>query len=311
MTIFERRLLFVVGKGGAGKTTVSASLALAAFRLGKRVLLVEVDENDAIGRIFNDRKINETPEEIEPGFYAARVNPKKELEEYVHTHAGLTFIANRITNLKAFDYFAETTPGIREIMTLGRIWRWEGETGETGRPLYDIVIVDAPATGHAQGLLRQPQVLVEMFRIGPIAEQTRVLQALLQNAEKTGVILVTLPEELPANEAIEFAGYAKSTLKMDVPLTVINCVYPDRFDAEELTLFVETLRETVSDPEKRIFRIMMEPAWKIQKYRALQDKYIERIEREIAGCVIKAPFFFTNRIMMPEIEAIASRLSND
>ena len=231
--LLSHRLIFFMGKGGVGKTTLSVALALTAEMMGKRVLLTEIGDSSGIERYF-DVAPDIRPKQASSSLWIARVDPKDELTAYLRFHMKAGFIANRITQSRLFDYFLAATPGLKEIMTLGRIWRWEKAIDTAGRPAYDIVIVDAPATGHGLSLLRLPKMLVEMIRVGPIAAQVHEVQNLLLNPAQTALTLVALPEELPVNETLEMISIAQDEVGISVQAVFVNGVYPVFITPDEL-----------------------------------------------------------------------------
>lgn len=298
--LFSSRLLFVMGKGGVGKTTTSIALALAAARAGKRILLAEVGDSDAIGRLFQGPILTEHPRELEPNIFGARINPRAELEAYVRTHVSPTFIANKIIRSRLFDYLFEAAPGLKEVMSLGRLWRWETNADNIPNAAFDLIIVDAPATGHALSLLRLPDILIDMIRIGPVAHQIQNLKRLLKNFQKTRLVLVTLPEELPINETVELFAAAEQTLEMPVAVTFINCVYPKIFSLKE-TARVQSLENqyrTVADsPEKSLIAA----AGNLIRQRLSQQAHMEVIRSSTGSHVQEIPYCFTSDLSLADI----------
>lgn len=308
--LFERRLVFVMGKGGVGKTTISAALALAAERLGKRVLLAEIGDSDAIGQVFISHTLPAQPLKIADAIWGARVNPKAELAEYLNQHINSTFFANRITRSRLFDYLAAAAPGLKEIMSLGRIWRWVLEKDADGLAAYDLIIVDAPATGHALSLLRLPQVLIEMIRFGPIVREVRQLEKLIKDPEKTWLTLVTLAEELPVNEALQLYQDAHTKLGMPVKLVFINAVYPQVFSPDETAQIADLLPYCRQhDPGAKGLRLL-EAGWQWLSRRRRQQPYIDQLADKISSGHMEIPIYFTSHLSITDIGDIAARLIN-
>lgn len=304
-----RRLVFVVGKGGVGKTTVSIILATAAARAGKQVLLVEVGDSDAVGRIFDGQALPDAPRRLADNIWGARVNPRSELEAYIHTHVSPGFIARRITRSRLFDYLLDAAPGLKEIMSLGRIWRWVVGSDRSQEHHFDLVIVDAPAIGHALSLLRLPRQLIAMIRFGPLVSQMKEVLGLLENHEQTCLALVTLPEELPVNETIEFYPVAANTLNMPVAATFINGVFPAPFSPEEIWRINGLLAETPAGSSHEKCRVLLETARMDAGRRAVQNVYMEQIRSHAgSGRVIMIPFYFTNDLSLDDISRISAAL---
>lgn len=307
MTLTDKRIVFVVGKGGTGKTTLSAALALAAAGAGERVLLVEVGEADALGTLFGEASLPpQTPVEIHPGIWGAGVDARQVLVDYVYTFVNITVAADVITRAKLFDHVAEGTPGLKQVMTLGQIWRWDREKNGDGSPRFDRIIIDAPATGHGESLLRQPKALIDMLRTGPLADQTGLVQDMLTDRDRTGIWLVTLPEELPVNEAVGFLQTAETELRMTVEKIIVNGVYPERFTGPEADAVRRLLKEKGNDPD---VRAAGGTALQQMRRRETQQGHIERLRRESGRPLHFLPFYFTNHLRPENIEDIAARLS--
>lgn len=284
--IFDKAVRLVTGKGGVGKTMWTAALALASARRGLRVLRVEAD---AAARETDDRSGSRESPGMAPvpagcGIWAVRIDPVQVLREYVHTHVKVPFVAGAITRAGLFEHIAEGTPGLRELMILGQIWRWSrGRIPEA--PAVDRVIVDAPATGHFRSLLRQPRALADLMKSGPLVEQTRRVRALLEDPARTGIGVVTLPEELPVNETLEFLGDPEMVPLVD--RVIVNAMVPDFFSGSDAETVLERCRETTGDlpPD-------LDAARRLILRRRAQDALLRRLREAWGGPVTEMPFSF-------------------
>jgi len=312
MSILEHRLLFVVGKGGVGKTTVTAALGLAAKRMNKTVLLVEVGDADALGQIFDRETLPETPIQIQPDLWGVRINAKSVIREYIQLHVNIPFIASRIVRSKIFEYIIAATPGLKEVMTLGQIWRWEQGKTYDNVPHFDLIVVDAPATGHGVSLLMLPQTLINMLIVGPIVEQTRMVHNLLIDPVKTSVNLVTIPEELPVNEALEFKNIAIKDLQMPVQTTFINNVYPNVFSETDEEKIFTCIKEMHTRDHLKKLKPMFELAKSTIFRRKLQQSYIDQmyVQQEKDETIIELPFVFSHRLSIRDIEPLVQVILN-
>src|SRR4051794_33860517 len=222
--LLDKRLVFVTGKGGVGKTAVAACLARVAARRGKRVIICEV----AAAETRHDEI------EVAPGIHSIAVDPEHAMREYLNDQVGAA-LTKMMTSSRIFTYLAAAAPGLRELLTIGKVWDLaQLDRRRTGDTPYDLVILDAPATGHALGMLRTPRTFRDVARVGPISRQAGRIDAFLTDPGLTGIVAVAAPEEMPVNETIEFIAALEDEMHMKPDAVVVNGVYPDRFRDEEI-----------------------------------------------------------------------------
>ncbi len=200
--LLDKRLVVVTGKGGVGKSTVSIALGLAAAAQGKRTIVCEVASQEKASRIFNRAEVGFHEVEMAPNLWSISIDPDESIREYVLLQLKVKAMRDLLFRSKIFNYLAAATPGLKELVTIGKIW----ELAQLDRKVkkgrkYDIVIVDAPATGHGVGFLQTPRTFAGIARVGPIHSQAKELDAFITDHEKTGVAIVSLPEEMPVNES--------------------------------------------------------------------------------------------------------------
>ena len=298
--LFSRRLIFVMGKGGVGKTTVGISLAGIAAQRNKKVLLVELGDAETIGRLYSGRALPRTPVPLAYGVQGARVDARAELEAYLRAHIPSKFIAGKISRSRLFDYLFEAAPGLKEIMSLGRLWRWEQQALHLSNAPFDLIIVDAPASGHAASLLRLPDALIKMIRVGPMVNQLRGLEHLLKDHQKTVLVLVTLPEELPVNEMLELYHTARDSLDMGVAASIVNSTQPVIFSAREMDQ-IHSIKKMYPDPPAGIEKAWVRCAQSACRQQLAQERHIRRILDTVHCPVMKLPFCFTNDMTLEQI----------
>jgi anion-transporting ArsA/GET3 family ATPase len=202
------RLWIVTGKGGTGRTSVAAALALCAARAGERVLLAGSAADGALPallEIAEPHAAQEQPLEVEPGLFALLLSPERALAEYVELQLPLGGLGKRLLASRAFRAFLDAAPGWRDLVALGKLVQLEQERAG-GRPRFDRIVLDAPATGHALSMLSTPQVVLDVVRMGPLRRVAEAVRALLVDPRRTQCILVTLAEELPVCETLELAA---------------------------------------------------------------------------------------------------------
>jgi len=231
--LLDRRLVVVTGKGGTGKSTMSAAVALAAARRGKRVLVCEVVAKERVASLFGKPPSGPTIRELLPNLYSVHVRPREAMREY-----GLMILKYETLYRLAFEnaaarYFLAAAPSLAEIVMLGKVWWHATQEMERGRPRWDLVLLDAPATGHGLTFLSVPEVFLRLVSEGPLARDMRSMQSLLADPAKCSVCVVTLPEEMPANEAIELDRALRERHFPPGPL-FLNEVFDSRFGPQEV-----------------------------------------------------------------------------
>ena len=225
-SLLERRLVIVTGKGGTGKTTVTAALGLAAARHGRRVLVAEVGRDEELPGLFGIAApaggMQGTP--VHPGVTAMRIDPYAALAEYLGLQIGLRGLVERVLRNPGFHQLMDASPGWRELITLGKVWHLEQMREPDGRPRFDLLVVDAPATGHGLTFLDVPRVVVSAVRAGPLRRHAGLVEAMIADAEQTLLLPVALAEELPARETAELVARARERTGITVDRVVVNAV---------------------------------------------------------------------------------------
>jgi anion-transporting ArsA/GET3 family ATPase len=231
LPLLDRKLLFVTGKGGVGKTTVSAALALQAASLGKRVLVCEVDGKGDVSGYYEAAPTGFDPREVQPGVWAMTMDTEAALDEYLRIYLKVPFVGRIGPVAKALDFLATAAPGVKEILIIGKILY------EVRERHYDLVVVDAPASGHIVGLLAAPQAVNGLVKVGLIRSQTDWMLDLLSDPATTGLVAVCTPEEMPVNETMELAVRVAEETTVELAAVVVNRVLPELFGRQEEEVF--------------------------------------------------------------------------
>ena len=212
----DRQLLFVTGKGGVGKTTIAASLATLYARTGRRVLLVGVDQRSDLGTMFGVEGVTFEPKVVQPNLHLMVLETEASLREYLKINLRIPVVTKLGPLAAALDFVATAAPGVREVLTIGKVCY------EVRERNYDLVVVDAPATGHVVGYLSAPQAINSFVRVGLIRGQTDWMVEILRRPEVTGVVAVTTPEEMPVTETGQLLTRLAEDTVVKVAAVVMN-----------------------------------------------------------------------------------------
>ena len=301
------RLLIVAGKGGVGKTVVTAAMARAAALAGRSALVIEVEGKSGLPRMFGQEQLGYDDLVLSKGggpegaadVSARTITPDGALLEYLEDH-GLSRITKRLVSSGALDVVATAAPGIRDILVLGKVKQLQRSAAA------DVLILDAPAAGHAITFLRSARGLLDAVKVGPINSQARDVLDLLQDHERCQVVLVTLPEETPVNELVETAFSLEDEVGVGLGPVVVNGLYPDypglgadpeaAADEAGVSLLAGEAEELAAAADFRRHRI------------ALQAEQVERLSEQLPLPQLRLPFLFESEIGPDEIEVLAQAL---
>ena len=238
--LLARRLLFFTGKGGVGKSTVTAATALLAAERGQRVLVVEADDKGAIPGNFEQPSVGFEPSEVYPGVCAMAMRTEDSLKEYLRLNLRVPVLGRLGPLARVLDFVATAAPGVKEILTVGKVC-WEVRESIEGRADWDLVVVDAAATGHIIGQLDAPRAIQDLVSVGMVREQTDWMVELLSDPSVTSLNVVATPEEMPVNETIELVQRARVELTVPLGAVLVNRVLPELFTHTDEATF-EALR---------------------------------------------------------------------
>lgn len=234
--LLQKRLLVITGKGGVGKSTVTAGLALLAADLGKNVLVVEVDAKGDIAAKFEHPPVGFAPVQVHPNVSVLAMDTEASLREYLRLNMRIPVVGHIGPISRVFDFVATAAPGVKEVLTIGKV-AWEVRESIAGRAPWDLVIVDAAATGHVLAQMGAPDAIKHLVSVGPIRAQTEWMTDLLSDPAITALNVVTTPEEMPVSETIDLV--ARVSGELDVPLgaVFVNRVLPELFTRSEESAF--------------------------------------------------------------------------
>jgi anion-transporting ArsA/GET3 family ATPase len=287
--LLQRRLIFVTGKGGVGKSTVASALGMAASQQGLRTIVADLTgEGDA----------EET--EIAPNLYRLSVDPQSAMEEYL-THKVGGAAGQLLSQSRLFGALAMATPGMRELLSLGKVWELSQPRRRTpDAATYDLTVVDAPASGHGVALLRTPSTFAEIAKVGPIASQASAIDQTLKDPQVTAYIVVAVPEELAVSETLELDEALEQT-QLRVSTVVLNAMHPDRFDAADRTM----LASLPAGPAAPQVALSLAADARAHAELAQRERLVERFGERVRTL----PFLFTARLGQAELQLLAQELA--
>ena len=294
----QSRLVIVAGKGGVGKTTVSAALAVMAAKAGLDTLIIEVEGKSGLGAAFGRGELSYDEVQLAERVRARTITPDQALLEYLDDH-GMRRLSKRLTNTGVLDVVATAAPGIKDILVLGKVKQLE-RAGDA-----DLIVLDAPAAGHAVTFLTSARGLLDAVRVGPVRTQAEDVQELLTDATRTQVLLVTLPEETPVNEAAETAARLRERVGVHLGPIVVNGLYPPVSGIDAAVDLVG--REDVPTDEAQ--PLLDAAAFRRSRYE-LQQEQLARLAESLDLPQLRLPFLFSPELGPTEIDTLASALAD-
>ena len=312
--LLGRRLLVVTGKGGVGKSTVAAALALVAARQGKRVLVVDVDAKGTIAQRFEAGKIGFKPREVMPGISLLAMDTEASLAEYLRLNLRVPIIGRLGPLAGMLDFVATAAPGVREILTIGKVC-WEVRESIEGRADWDLVVVDAAATGHVIAQLGAADAIRDLVAVGPVRGQTEWMSELLADPAITALNVVTTPEEMPIEETIDLVGRAREELDVPLGAVIVNRVLPELFTRRDEAMFARlgepaTLAELEQAAGPGVTSVIeaAELAVAMRRSRVTQ---LERLRAEVDLPTLYLPYLFARSQGRRETEMVATALAGE
>jgi anion-transporting ArsA/GET3 family ATPase len=294
----------VTGKGGVGKTTIALALGIAAARAGKRTIVCEVAAQESAARMFGHADIGFNEVEMREKLFAISIDPDASMREYLELQLPVKAMGDLLYRSKIFSYLAAATPGLKEMVTIGKIWELAQKQRKTrsARP-YDLVIVDAPATGHGIGLMQSPKTFAEIARVGPMATQAATINRTITNPKQAGVVIVALPEEMPVNESASLEAELIDSIGIAVDRLYMNGLYPERFDAGE----VETIAGALA-AEGGAVAVALGAAVDESRRAHAHREQLARLQELARTEVGELPFVFAPRLGVAELDQLATEM---
>jgi anion-transporting ArsA/GET3 family ATPase len=313
----DRKLLMVTGKGGAGKTTIAAAIGMLAASRGRRAIVVEVGQENRLPSLFGIAAARPgVPTRLQERLSSISIDPDRALLEWLQVLGGR--VPGRVlASSGTFQYFAAAAPGAKELVTMVKIWQLTRDAGRRGRGGgYDLVVLDAPATGHALGMLGSPRTFGAIARVGPIAGQTRQLQELLESPSRSAYLAVALGTEMAVTEALELQDGLRARLGRGLEAVVVNALLPRRFAAAEMQRIAalddgvhggRAPEERAPDERRAVTDSAVQAARAVHDRSRFQHNQLARLRRRSFD-VVGVPYVWGARLDLAGVGAIARRL---
>jgi anion-transporting ArsA/GET3 family ATPase len=305
--LLDKRLVIVTGKGGVGKSTVALSLALGAAAEGRRTILCEVSSTEHISHVFHRAEVGFHEVEMAENLWAISIDPDEAMREYVLMQLRVRAARDLLFRSRIFTYLAAATPGLRELVTIGKVW----EVAQPDRKVkkgreYDLVIVDAPATGHGVAFLQTPRTFANIARVGPIKAQAEALESFIVNHRKTGVAIVALPEEMPVNETAALEHTLTEEVGVAVDRVYMNALYPERFSRSE----VERLESFCGNGHNGPIRAACRAALSESRRAKAQREQLARLAEMVDAPLRTLPFVFKPELEVEDIRELSAEVDH-
>ena len=315
-SLLDPRVLIVTGKGGVGKSSVAAALAVTAMRTGRRTCLVEVEGRQTMARLFGTQPWGFEEREFRPELFGMSIDPEASLVEYLDMFYGAKRLSRLVVGSTAVEFATTAAPGIKDVLLIGKVKEMERRRDDDGRFHYDTIVVDAPPTGRIVNFLRAPDATTELVNVGPIRSQAQSVVDMLLDADRTHLQLVTLLEEMPVQETVDSVA-ALRQLGVTIGPVIVNRVLPDRFDKPARKAFQEDLR-----PEELV-TLLAEVGIDLSKSAAaelrglgerhlarldLQERMRERLTTRLGLPTLELPYVYAERFEEPELALLADVL---
>jgi anion-transporting ArsA/GET3 family ATPase len=305
----DRSVLYVTGKGGVGKTTVAAALGLAAAKTGRRTIVCEVAEQDRMSRAFARHGVRPEQEvELAQDLWAISIDPQRALEEWIGKQLGGGPAGRILGHSHAFQYFVAAAPGAKELITIAKVWELaQAQRWDRHNRAYDLVVVDAPASGHGIGMLTTPRTFGEIARVGPIRRQATKVSDMLADPLQTGYVAVALPEEMPVNETIELERRLRDAVGLGLDAIVMNAMWPERFSSSDVTKLRAATRDGYEPSELGAVEAALAAHERVKGQRV----HLRRLEAATDAPISTLPFVFETELGLTDYERLADELGAD
>lgn len=307
MSILDKQFIIVGGKGGVGRTSVAAALGTVTARRGRRTLLAHVRCKQRLDALLGVDEIGTDICQVEPNLWAVNMTPAAAIEEMGLLVLKFRTVYRAVFESRMVKYFLRAVPALEEYSMIGKAWYHTSEKVR-GKPRFDTVIFDGPATGHLITMLRVPQVIIDTVPRGPLTADAERVHALMTDPYRTGLWLVTLAEEMPVSEALDLDKAAANTLRIARDALVVNMLYPDPLNGQpELA---ETLQRARAASNKRgddVESVLRSTSTMLERHR-INEVYLDKLSAELPLRQIRLPHLFGSTFERAAVDILAERI---
>jgi anion-transporting ArsA/GET3 family ATPase len=266
-----------------------------------RTIVAELASQDRVQRTFDQDGDGAHEVELAPGLFTISIDPQQAMDEYLRIKTGP--LGQALGSTRVFQAFAMATPGMRELLSIGKVWELAQLERQSQAAPYDLVVVDAPATGHGVGILRTPQTFADIARVGPIARQGTTIARTIADREFTAILAVATAEEMPVNETVLLSQMLeREGLTLDA--VILNALYPTRFDQAETDRLAGVLTRTRS----RLTRSALSAALSEHARAECQNAQRDRLAHGLSAPLVELPYLFCEQLGVPELHRLADIL---
>jgi anion-transporting ArsA/GET3 family ATPase len=265
-------------------------------------MLAEVAQQERVSRVFRREGLGYSEAELADNLYGMSIDPEQALKEYLGQQVGGP-LGGLLFNNRIFEYFTAAAPGVRELTTVGKVWELAQLERRANAAPYDLVIMDAPASGNGLALLRAPRTFAEIARVGPIRRRADAIHDFLTDNRRTGLVSVALPQEMPVNETIEFREKLRAEMGMRTDAVVVNSLLPERFSVEEAERIEAVNGDHGSDEVASALRAALSE----QRRARGQRSQLRRLKKEVDD-VVTLPYLFEPELGLAEFDKLSVEL---
>lgn len=305
-SLYEKRLILVLGKGGVGRSTVAAALAAVAAQKGRRTLLYQTSARDRFAQFLGGPEVGVEPVQMRENLFALNTDPAHAIKEYGLMVLRFERVYNMVFENRVTKYFIRAIPGLDDYSLLGKAWYHTTEA-KRGKRVWDTLVFDMPASGHAISMLKIPSVILDTVPEGPLTRDARKLHDLLLDRRHTAIVMVTLAEEMPSNEAREVSEILREDIGLDVTHLVINQVHPDHFPADSPADRVLDQLQAAEHLDDDLAALRAHGILGRGR-RRLNEKYLEILAHTIDAPRVELPYLFTASLGPTHIDTLSGLL---